>query len=421
LDALAVAFRRTIRATVAALALAAIVCCAASASLAQQGPLVAQKAEIGRILREKSLADPQKAALFNDYFKLFFRQFINPSPGPNTFPDLRHELRIFRAVGQKGQAYDALTQLSYRYMGAIAISDKYSPAARVNAILILGELNEQEAGKPLSAALRPLLIFATGDSYQGQPIPDELKVAAMVGLERWASLGAIPADKQAALSGAMLALVNQQTPPPGRTAEAQDWMRRQAAQVLAALGSPGPKNEVLAAYETILAASGTRNSLRCEVAKCLGRLKYPEGLQADFPALANLIGHQTVEICQRELDRDQQRPRRALFTYALRSALLGLEGSSGRGGLKAAASGTDAQQLVDAVRAPIDTAYQSAVNEETPDPDVKKAVETMIDELAALLPEKAAPKSDNVAAGDAPPAGQAETSTAARAPSAAGN
>ncbi len=422
MKASAVICSRKIRAAVGITVAGAIVWSAASAALAQQNPLVAQKGAISRILRGKSLGDPQKAKLFNDYFNRFFRQFISTAPGPETFPLLRHQLRIFRMVGQKGDAYNRLTEMSYRYMAGIAISSKYNAAARVNAMLILGDLNEQEGGKPLRKAFGPLLLFATRDTFRDQPIPDELKVAAMVGLQRWVTSGDVPANQQAALSGAMLKLLNEETPPAGRTAEGHNWMRRGAAEILAALGNPGPNNEVVAAYEKIVANSAARNTLRCEIAESLGKLKYPQGSKVDFPSLANLIGHQTVEICQRELDADRRNPRRRLFAYALRSALLGLEGANRRGGLKAASYGTDGQQFVDAVWAPIDAAYKTAVDEDLDDTAVGKAVDTMIAELQPLLRNKPVPKPDTVAAGqDALPAEQPDAQAAAGAPSSAGN
>ena len=422
MNALAVEHCRAICAAIGITAVVASLWSSGTICCAQQNPLVAQKPAIGRILRGQSLADPQNAKLFDDYFNRFFRQFINPSPRPETFPDLRHDLHIFRVVGQKGAAYDRLNAMSYKYMAGIAASAKYGTAARVNAMLILGDLNEQEGGQPLAKAFRPLLLFATGDSFRGKPIPDELKVAAMVGLNRWASLKAVPSEQQAALAAAMLKLLGEQTPPAGRTAVGHNWMRRIAADILASLGSPGPKNEVVAAYEKVIANASARDTLRCETAESVGKLKFPQGSNVDFASLANLIGHQTVEICQRELDATERKPRRRLFAYALRSALLGLGGGNGRGGLKAASAGTDGQQFVEAVRGPIDAAYETVEDENVDLTSVSDAVETMIGELQSLLRDKPAPAEDSVAAGqESAGAEQPDARAAARPPAAAGN
>ena len=51
-----------------------------------------------------------------------------------------------------------------------------------------------------------------------------------------------------------------------------------------------------------IADSQARPTLRCDVATFLGQIKFPAGSKTDYQALANLVGHQVVELAKQELD-----------------------------------------------------------------------------------------------------------------------
>ncbi len=218
-------------------------------------------------------------------------------------------------------------------------------------------------------------------------------VASLVGLERHAAAGAIPAASAAQLTSYLLKLVNAPEPPAGRTVDAHDWMRRNAAQVLAAMGSPGPNNSVVTAFEQIIADPKTRPLFRCDIAECLGRLKYPANSKVNSQELANLLGHQAADICQHELDAslaDKRTPSRGLLAYALDSSLHGLEGGDGRSGLLAIApSGSEGRTLIDSIRTKIKSVHSTIENLD-PDDDSSVAAEIgpLIGELQGMLPPK---------------------------------
>jgi hypothetical protein len=366
-----------------------------AACAADRNPLEFKQGEVNAVLRGQS----QNMELFDQYFKqFFFPQFAvkaDATPGPELLPKLRNELRRFRMTGKQGDAYNRLLQYTVAAMKNIAGKPTYHIAARVNAILVLGDLNDKEAvpgSKPLPAAF-PLLLFVA----QSDKFPDAMKVAALVGLERWARADAIPPDKKDALTKLLLEMLNQETPPPGRTLEGHGWFRRSAAQVLAAMGSPGPDNGVVAAYEKIVADPEARATLRCEMAECLGQLKYPAGAKIDYSSLANLIGHQTIEICQRELDAAKgasRQPSRRLIAYTLATALHGLEGPDSRGGLLAAAAGTDGQKFVASVRDKVKTGFASADSADVADEQIAATANDVIAELQSILLPKPEPKRD---------------------------
>ena len=144
---------------------------------------------------------------------------------------------------------------------------------------------------------------------------------------RHASLGGIPKEKTAPLIEALLKVVNQQEPPGGRDPAAHQFIRRKAAEVLATIGSVGPNNSVVKAFQAIAADPDTRPGLRCDMIQFLGQLKYPAAAKVDLQRLANSIGHDAVEICKQELSAAKaanRPPSRQLVVYALFSAKDGL-------------------------------------------------------------------------------------------------
>ncbi len=380
--------------------------------LAQGDILRNEKANINRILRGGNPTGAD-AALFDQYFGLFFRQFIDNKAGPETLHTARKDLQIFLRMGKTGPAYDKLIGMATKGLRQVAGSANFTPAARVNAVLTLGSLNESEpGGKPLASELAVLKFIVESQDFSR--FPDSTKIAAMVGLERYAREGAIPPAQQAAITELMLATLGQEAPPDHRTAEGHTWMRRSAAQVLGAMGHPGPNNSVVAAFEKIIADPGARASFRCEMAQCLGKLKYPKDAQIDYPALANLLGHQTVEICQGELEAAKnsgRTPSRSMIVYALASTLQGLEGPTGRTGLVAASTGTPAQPLIAELRKRIKDASDLMQDEdEVASAQIAAKVNELLSEMQAALPPKPQPKQDAVATADgaavepAPPA-----------------
>ena len=259
--------------------------------------------------------------------------------------------------------------------------------------MILGEIDTAaDGGKPLPEAQKLLLAVVQAGRF-----PDGMVVAAMIGLERHAAAGAIPAASAAPLTKYLLKLLNTPDPPAGRTADAHDWLRRNAAQVLAAMGSPGPDNSVLTAFEQIIADPKTRPLLRCDIAECLGRLKYPANAKINSQELASLLGHQAADTCQHELDAsvaEKRVPSRGLPAYALNSSLHGLEGGDGRSGLLTITpSGSEGRTQIDSIRSKIKSLHTALENpDDLKDEDLFADFGPLVGELQGILPPKPEPK-----------------------------
>ena len=368
--------------------------------------LASRRGEITKILRERDIPADQ-AKFFDDYFNRFLQQFVAPERpyDINDLPKVRSHLKIYLSTGKNGQAHDRLNELVLKKMLDILKNDKLGPhqaTIQYNALLVIGDLNQDEGdgknGKPLPGSY-PHLINALRSSKES------LKAAALVGLDRYAAAGAVPADKTADLTKTLLELLTQQEPPAGRSAAAHAYLRRDAAQVLASLGSPGPGDSVVKAFEAIVSDPHARTTLRCEITQFLGQLKYPPNSKVDFQQLANLIGHQTVEICQQELEAAlaAKRPAsRRLIMYSLYSSGLGLNG------LKAAApEGAPARDFLDKLRGQLGAVYKLtddySVAEENPDAldaDFAQTLGDKIKNLHDLLLAKPDAQKENLTAVD---------------------
>jgi len=349
-----------------------------------KSPLLNKKPEIMKMLRERELTAAQDE-VFTEYFNDYFlKLFTEKTPAMHdNLPKFRSQLKIYFTTGKSGAAHARLNELTLKKMKSILGGADYDAAQKINAMIIIGDLNETEfdagaAAKPLPASFPVLLVAA-----QNPKVNDALKATALVGLERFAAANAIPADKKVDLTKNLLDLLNQQSPPGARDAAAHDWMRRSAAQILASMGNSGPDNSVVKAFVAIVSDSKARTTLRCELAQYLGQFKYPAGSKTDFTALASAEGRLVVDVCQQELERAKYSNRgvsRRLVMYAIDSVLMGLGrepagGKAGTGMLAAAAS--PHKDFVESVKAKL-----VAVNKWLDDTELTE------DQIATDLPGK---------------------------------
>ncbi|HEY2892741.1 MAG TPA: hypothetical protein VGJ16_00960 [Pirellulales bacterium] len=283
------------------------------------------KTAVMGILRSGTIP-PDQAKPFEEYFtKSFLPQFATSAPSPtDKLYRLRAQLRAFQVMGRSGKAHDEVNRLTLAKMKEIAVKSPDS-AARINAMYVIAELNENDEPnkiKPLAENFGLLWSVA-------QKGRDELKVPALIGVERFADKNSIPANKKDAVSKFMLELVNQSTPPGTRTPSGHDWMRRLAGQILVKLGAPGSTDAVLKAFQAIAADPKARPMVRCEMLQLTGQLKYPPASKADLKAIASSIGYNAIDICNQEIDQAKagnRNPSIRLIMYSLYCAREGLSG-----------------------------------------------------------------------------------------------
>lgn len=155
------------------------------------------------------------------------------------------------------------------------INDKeYSIAARYNAMLLLGQLDQKEydgpkqrPAEPLAAA-EPLLIAAS----QASTLPEVLRVGAFIGLARHADLGMAPNNRPAVAAEA-LKMLTASAPPAGISETGLQWIRKLSLQVVMGISkTSGDVNrpEYVAAVVKILENEKQPLFLRRDAALTLG-------------------------------------------------------------------------------------------------------------------------------------------------------
>lgn len=214
--------------------------------------------------------------------------------------------------------HDFLVDLIYQTMVPL-IRGNYHPAARCNAMLLLGSLNSQDAVFVGDKRRRPIPLIQSLkvmlDELGNPNQIDGVRAAALVGILRHVEIDRQLADVpggQRRLAGnqaenmiidTMLNVVNAKDPPDGRSTGGHTWMRRRAVEILGYLGSPGQNNSVLTALDAVMADNNASVSLRCTATEALGRLRFPANAKLAVADLAKKAATVAVVACRKELQR----------------------------------------------------------------------------------------------------------------------
>ena len=352
------------------------------------------KAEVMAILRNRDVPTAQKADFENYFEKDFLLLFASADPPADRFFKARSQLKIYLNTGRSGQAHDELNRMTLAKMVAIIRDPKAPNAAKINAVIVIGELNDvDEPGKskPLPEAFQWLWMVTHSPKAK-----DELKIVAMLGLDRFAAAGTL--QKKDEVAKLMLALVKQKDPPPKRSPDGHNWMRRQAAAILVKMGGGAANTEVVNAIAAIAADPMARPTMRCEMAQLIGQSKPTPAAKVDVQSLTGSLGHLAVDICSAELDQAQQekrdlKMRLIMYTlYSVREAL---------GGLQAAAADTPHKKLVGDLYTKIKTIHAELDDPELSTNTMAADVAKKIKELQGMLPAKAPVAAQEVAAAPA--------------------
>jgi len=185
----------------------------------------------------------------------------------------RKELKYF-FLQRAGRAEDKSVS---KYLNAMMVerlpqlmSTEYHPFARVNAAIVLGDLNDIEApssGKeppvPNEAALQALL-----KEYQDQNQVDGVRASIMLGIDRHCRFGIRDAD----LKKKTIKLLSETAQLPDSD-EGKTWLRRRAIKALGHLGFAGENGEIAGLVLKVMANEQEPLLIRCEAAYALGFLK----------------------------------------------------------------------------------------------------------------------------------------------------
>lgn len=241
-------------------------------------------------------AAPSDAAKkeIDDYFMGYFFPKMTSTDVDQlgTLAESRKQLFARYINGAKSPAgRDQVVALTLKAVSAIS-AQPYHPAVRYNATLILGQLDQTPAAggakpKPLPAATTALLERLEAADIQGVVVPSLVKMAALVGLERHTRMDLDP-QLAARVTAAALAIAARTQVPEDISKDVNNWMRTQAAHVLANQFATGITPPVHKALVDLIGNKDLSLDDRCKVAKMLAPTMYQgaQGVNADDMAAA---------------------------------------------------------------------------------------------------------------------------------------
>ncbi len=253
-----------------------------------------------------------------DYFSLYYFPDWTQAKNAGQLPEKRHKfcLALRKAAGGAApQFHDRLNSVALEFMNKLA-QGNFAPVVRVNAMLLIGDLNATEAVRtgvqpqPLPEAL-PVLLKNIDNPKQ----IDAVKAAALVGVARHVTMS----GGDAAVAAAMLKVLKMPI-PPGQIGDGYAAVQAGAAGVLGQLGVPGDGGANAAALAVLAANAKAPLAARCAAARALGYLNYGSGVKT---------GDLTAALAHLALDAlDDEKPlllRR--LQWRLRCVTIGLTGA----------------------------------------------------------------------------------------------
>ncbi len=269
------------------LLVAALMNCAA-AVIAQEYralPIDDKTAKTYRVTAQQCLRDPAAFAANSDKFREFFSNYYFPLmtvTDPEKIGDsgkLRADFfKNYVLKASDPQVQGELTKLAYAAMVQIlgAQNPPCHPAARYNAVLILGQLDEDYAtAKPYAKATSALTQIVDSATTANR-FPPAVILGALIGLERHAQQrAALPPEAITALQAALIKLIGREQPIQDMDTDTYAWLRLRAAGTLARLGTVGEKN---ANHDAIIKLASSLKSVddRCGAIALLEKINYKD-------------------------------------------------------------------------------------------------------------------------------------------------
>ena len=285
---------------------------------------------------------------FTEYFKNYFFPAMTRSE-PEALAELgrmREDLLSrFLWASRDEQLQSDLSKIAFESMWPIATSKDYHPAVRYNAVLILGRLDDKYAIDaaanrrppiPFEAATQKLIIIVES-AAEGKAVPPYLLVGALIGLERHAQYSdGLGRDTIASMNAAVLALAAKDVPLPEVDPKVVEWVRVQAATVLAKLGKTQPTAEQLAAITKMIVGNTVPKmsfDARCQVAALLESMKL-DGAALDGKATTDALLNLASDVAVDEAKAAKAFQEANLQGGGFRSSLGAPGGSRGKGRMK---------------------------------------------------------------------------------------
>jgi hypothetical protein len=229
----------------------------------------------------------------------YVRSIVLPQlalPGNRTsIVQVRQRIRDILTRGATApKVFDSANGLARDFMVALARDEAAEPILRVNAMLLVGELQAADR-KPWAGSVEPL----AGAAADGK-LPLAVRIAAVSGLSRQVAEGRADGGFGQAVGPALEQLV---TRPPAGDPAGSGWLVGQAVELLGLLGS---SPAATAAMAGILTDDKADLDLRIRAAAALGRQAKPAD-KLDAAALTGTVRSVARRCLERDLSAAQDR------------------------------------------------------------------------------------------------------------------
>ena len=192
------------------------------------------------------------------------------------------------------------------------ITGNFHPAVQYNAMLIVGQVNQQSNYNPDQTRRVPVPSTAAlgflVNNIQGGASNDALLLASWVGVLRHVSLNRvtqhIPGNQQVAIATLALNLLNQDATTAGRSLSGHTWLQRRALEVLSAIGRDN--GQILTRIIELVNDDTAPMPLRLSAAKALHFFYYDGQTKVVVAETSKALGLLTIQICRNELARVEQ-------------------------------------------------------------------------------------------------------------------
>ena len=222
------------------------------------------------------------------------------------------------------------------------ITGNFHPAVQYNAMLIVGQVNQQSNYNPDQTRRVPVPSTAAlgflVNNIQGGASNDALLLASWVGVLRHVSLNRvtqhIPGNQQVAIAMLALNLLNQDATTAGRSLSGHTWLQRRALEVLSAIGRDN--GQILTRIIELVNDDTAPMPLRLSAAKALHFFYYDGQTKVVVAETSKALGLLTIQICRNELARVEQEKE---FEAAQTAGGVGDAGAGIMGGMGGAMGG----------------------------------------------------------------------------------
>jgi hypothetical protein len=248
--------------------------------------------------------------------------------------DIKRDLGLAgRADKESKEIHVFLNAKVFEFAKYLVENDKFHPASRYNAMIVIGYIDQTEGdivGKgaiPLKGTLDYLrnVLDPTG----GEKYPEILRIGAMCGIARHAELAMSPTDT-ANMIRTMTSIVGADQPLPNTSPTGHAWLRHRGAQVLGALAETSPngdKPESVAAIEQLAAdAKGNTILTRCDAIKQFGTFTKNSFPAKDVSKILRTIAESAIEASKLGQDAESLRVTPETMRYLLTTLKMGLRG-----------------------------------------------------------------------------------------------